>query len=98
MNNDSTDSTDSQPCHVGEPAATQDTLNAQNLPLEFTVIPRDFLLKYASRNKRRSTVTRLFAAAWYRWGLLLRRCERSGRIGSLGEAEASSAGKQLAEE
>jgi len=49
-------------------------------------------------NKRRSTVTRLFAAAWYRWGLLLRRCERNGRIGSLGEADAGSAGKQPAEE
>jgi hypothetical protein len=46
------------------------------------------------RTERRSTVARLFAAAWYRWGLLLRRCVRSGRIESLGEAEAGSAGNQ----
>jgi len=47
-----------------------------------------------SKTERRSTVTRLFAAAWNRWGLLLRRCERNGKLESLGEAEAGSAGKQ----
>ena len=98
MNNDSTDNTDSQPCHAGEPVAAQDTLNAPNCPVEFSAIPMSFLRKCVGRNKRRSTVTRLFAAAWYRWGLLLRRCERNGRMGLLGEAEAGSAGKQPAEE